>query len=160
MISDFLKKFGWISPSRGNRRTTFAYYKGKKRYFKIIILCHWRKGDSSTDEYILKFSIIFDNLIAIGKPIDKLDKWFHLAHGLGPRYMDIHLPMLSKALYPSFTEFILALRKQEQVLLNHKMEKKQHSTKLSVGQQVKTWLVYAMWSWFSTSCSDCCIFLS
>nr|XP_048337143.1 uncharacterized protein LOC125424291 isoform X2 [Ziziphus jujuba var. spinosa] len=77
-----------------------------------------RKGNSSIDEFIKRFNTLCDNLAAIGKPVEDLDKCFHLSRGLGQKYQDFRLAMLSKQPYPTFTQFVLALRSHEQMLLD------------------------------------------
>lgn len=83
-----------------------------------------KKEDLAVDEYIKRFCSLCDNLAAIGKPINDLDKCIHLSRGLGPKYQDFRLAMSSKAPYPTFTRFVLALRRYEQVFLNNQAETK------------------------------------
>lgn len=73
---------------------------------------------------IKRFCSLCDNLAIIGKPINDLDKCFHLSLYLWPKYQDFRLAILSKATYPTFSQFVLTLKGHEQVLLNNQVEKK------------------------------------
>lgn len=75
------------------------------------------KGSMSLEQYLRTFKGFCDNLTAIGKPLDETIKVFHLARGLGPRYKDFRLAMLSKPPYPSYNQFVLSLQSHEQTLL-------------------------------------------
>ena len=68
-----------------------------------------KKGTRSLDEYLRGFKGICDALAAVRKPISDLDKVFQLAQGLGTKYMDFRVAMLSKSPYPSYNQFVLAL---------------------------------------------------
>ncbi|KAK3230465.1 hypothetical protein Dsin_002346, partial [Dipteronia sinensis] len=68
-----------------------------------------KKGSRSLDEYLRDFKSIYDNLAAIKKPVPDLDKVFQFSYGLGPRYENFRVAMLSKAPYHTFSEFVPAL---------------------------------------------------
>ena len=70
----------------------------------------------SRDEYLRKFKWLYDNLAAIRKPLDETNKVFQLARGLGPKYKDFRMVILSKGPYPSYIQFILSLKSHEQSL--------------------------------------------
>lgn len=76
------------------------------------------------EEYLRDFKSICDNLTAIKKPAPDLDKVFHFSKGLGPRYENFCITMLSKALYPFFNKFVLALQGHEQSVFTQKEEEK------------------------------------
>ncbi|XP_060672183.1 uncharacterized protein LOC132799321 [Ziziphus jujuba] len=82
-----------------------------------------KKGSATLDKYLKNFNSICDNLSAIGKPVNDLDKCFHLSRGLGHTYQDFRLSMLSKPPYPTYMQFVLSLRSHEQVLSNFSGEK-------------------------------------
>lgn len=56
-----------------------------------------------------------DKLAAMKKSIDNLSKVFTLARGLRSKYKDFKTAMLSKAPYPNFNQFVLALKVHEQM---------------------------------------------
>ncbi|KAL6350339.1 hypothetical protein AAG906_004288 [Vitis piasezkii] len=58
-----------------------------------------------------EFKRICDNLAAINKPISDLDKVFQFARGLGPKYQDFRVAMLTNPPYPTFSQFVMALQK-------------------------------------------------
>ena len=64
-----------------------------------------KKGSLSVEEYQRKFKQIYDNLAAINKLVSDLDKVFQLAKGLGPKYQDFQVAMLTKPPYPTFSHF-------------------------------------------------------
>lgn len=74
-----------------------------------------KKGNLSLEEYIKKFKALSDKLAAMKKPLDDITKVFTLARGLGTNYKDFKTTMLSKAPYPTFNQFILALKAHEQM---------------------------------------------
>lgn len=55
-----------------------------------------KKGSLSIDEYLQKLKQTSDNLAAIGKAVLDTDKVFQVAHGLGKKYQDFRLTMLTK----------------------------------------------------------------
>ncbi|XP_012851642.1 PREDICTED: uncharacterized protein LOC105971340 [Erythranthe guttata] len=75
-----------------------------------------KKGSRSLNEYLKEFKWICDNLTAIKKPVSDLDKAFRFAYGLGPKYENFRLVMLTKPPYPAFSQFLLALQGHEQSL--------------------------------------------
>lgn len=76
-----------------------------------------KKDFLSFDEYLKKFKHNHDNFVAIGQPISNIDQVFKLAHGLGPKYQDFRLAMLTKPPYPRFNQLVLSLQGYEQVLI-------------------------------------------
>nr|GMD84145.1 Retrovirus-related Pol polyprotein from transposon RE1 [Ipomoea batatas] len=52
-----------------------------------------KKGSRSLDDYTKEFKSICDNLAAIKKPVDDLDKVFQFARGLGAKYENFRLAM-------------------------------------------------------------------
>ncbi|RVW77775.1 Retrovirus-related Pol polyprotein from transposon RE2 [Vitis vinifera] len=60
-----------------------------------------------------------------GKPVSDLDKVFQLAQGLGTKYMDFRVAMLSKPPYPSYNQFVLALQGHEQMIMTENEENKE-----------------------------------
>lgn len=93
----------------------------KEGHLKIMLM-NLRKGTKSLDDYLKEFKSICDNLASIKKPISDRDKVFQFAHGLGPKYMDFRIAMLTKPPYPSFSQFLLALQSHEQTLITQKEE--------------------------------------
>ncbi|XP_059650359.1 uncharacterized protein LOC132296147 [Cornus florida] len=83
-----------------------------------------KKGSLSITEYIKKFKAICDNFASINKPIPETEKVFKLARGLGPKYQDFRMVMLSKPPYPSFTQFVLSLQNHEQMITEQREEEK------------------------------------
>ncbi|CAJ2640151.1 unnamed protein product [Trifolium pratense] len=75
------------------------------------------KGNLTLDEYIRKFKDICDKLAAIGKPLSDVDKVFQISKGLGIKYKEFKIAVLSKPPYPSFHQFIMSLQNFEQVYL-------------------------------------------
>ena len=57
-----------------------------------------KKDSCSIEEYQKEFKFIYDNLVAISKPVSDLDKVFQFARGLGNQYRDFRTAMLTKAL--------------------------------------------------------------
>nr|CAN66838.1 hypothetical protein VITISV_032723 [Vitis vinifera] len=84
-----------------------------------------KKGKRSLDEYLREFKGICDALIAIRKLVSDLDKVFQLAQGLGTKYMDFWVVMLSKPPYPSYNQFVLALQGREQMIMTENEENKE-----------------------------------
>lgn len=97
----------------------------KKEIFLIDQLIRLKKGNTLIDEYIKTFNFIFDHLTAIRKPIIDPDQYFHLSWGLWPKYQDIRLHMLYNAPYPTYTQFVLALKSHDEVLQNFWTEENQ-----------------------------------
>lgn len=83
-----------------------------------------KKNNLTLEEYTQKFKNLCDSLAAINKPVDDLDKVFNLARGLGPKYQDFRLAMLSKPPYPTFKQFLMALENHEQDLIAQEEETK------------------------------------
>lgn len=54
-----------------------------------------------------KFNHLCDSLAAINKPVDDLDKVFNFVRGLGAKYRDFRLAMLTKPPYPTFKQFLI-----------------------------------------------------
>jgi hypothetical protein len=75
------------------------------------------KGNLSLDEYIRKFKELCHKLTAIGKPVSDVDKVFQISKGLGHKYKEFRIAVLSKPPYPSFNQFIMSLQNFEQVYL-------------------------------------------
>ncbi|KAH0679474.1 hypothetical protein KY284_020559 [Solanum tuberosum] len=67
-------------------------------------------GTKSIDEYIKEFKGICHNLMAIHKPSDEDSKFINFARGLGSNYKTLRTVMLRKAPYPTFNQFVNALR--------------------------------------------------
>jgi hypothetical protein len=76
-----------------------------------------KKGSLSLDDYLKKLKSFCDQLEAMKKPVDDLTKVFHVARGLGPKYQGFKTAMLTKAPYPTYNEFFLALKVHE-VMVN------------------------------------------
>ena len=95
----------------------------KERNLKNMLITV-KKGSQSLDEYLRAFKSICDNLSAIKSPVSDQDKVFQFAHGLGPRYENFRIAMLTKPPYPSFSQFLLALQGYEQSLTAQKEEEK------------------------------------
>lgn len=78
--------------------TTFLVWKAIKdnllsimkeqEIYLIDNLIRLKKEDLLVDKNIKRFCSLCDNLAAISKPINDVDKCFHLSHGLGPKYQD------------------------------------------------------------------------
>ncbi|XP_012856951.1 PREDICTED: uncharacterized protein LOC105976216 [Erythranthe guttata] len=83
-----------------------------------------KKGSRSLNEYLKEFKWICDNLSAIKKPVSDFDKVFRFANGLGPKYENFRLAMLTKPPYPTFSQFVLALQGHEQSLETLRDEEK------------------------------------
>ena len=49
-----------------------------------------KKDSCSIEEYQKEFKFIYDNLVAINKPVSDLDKVFQFARGLGNQYRDFN----------------------------------------------------------------------
>lgn len=67
-------------------------------------------GSKSIEEYIKEFKGIYDSLMAIQKPLDEDSKVINFARGLGSKYKILRTVMLGKAPYPTFNQFVNALR--------------------------------------------------
>ncbi|KAH0745682.1 hypothetical protein KY285_007339 [Solanum tuberosum] len=67
-------------------------------------------GTKSIDEYIKEFKGICDSLVAIHKPMDEDIKVINFARGLGNKYKTFRTVMLGKPPYPTFNQFVTALR--------------------------------------------------
>nr|GLL27111.1 hypothetical protein L195_g010371 [Ipomoea trifida] len=85
-----------------------------------------KKGSRSLDDYTKEFKSICDNLAAIKKPVDDLDKVFQFARGLGAKYENFRLAMVTKPPYPTFNQFLLALQGYEQTIASQKEEEKNY----------------------------------
>ncbi|RVW82493.1 hypothetical protein CK203_046290 [Vitis vinifera] len=72
-----------------------------------------------------EFKGICDALAAVRKPVSDLDKVFQLAQGLGTKYMDFRVAMLSKPPYLSYNQFVLALQGYEQMIMTENEENKE-----------------------------------
>ncbi|KAF2322319.1 hypothetical protein GH714_011220 [Hevea brasiliensis] len=95
----------------------------KERNLKNMLMTI-KKGSRSLEEYLRDFKSISDNLAAIKSPVSDQDKVFQFALGLGPRYENFRIAMLTKPPYPSFSQFLLALQGHEQSLNARKEEEK------------------------------------
>ena len=84
-----------------------------------------KKCTRSLDEYLREFKGICDALAAVRKPVSDLDKVFQLAQGLGTKYMDFRVAMLSKPPYPSYNQFVLALQGHEKIIMIENEENKE-----------------------------------
>ncbi|KAL5781775.1 hypothetical protein ACOSP7_006804 [Xanthoceras sorbifolium] len=84
-----------------------------------------KKRSSSIDEYIRKFKTLCGSLAAINQPVSNIDKVFQLAQGLGSKYQDFCVAMLSKPSYPSLNQFVLSLQSHEDMLKSQREEEKQ-----------------------------------
>lgn len=60
-----------------------------------------------------KFNHLCDSLAAINKPVDDLDKVFNFVRGLGAKYRDFRLAMLTKPPYPTFKQYLTALENHD-----------------------------------------------
>ena len=98
-------------------------YSEKRKKMKNMLITV-KKGSWSLDEYLRAFKSICDNLFAIKSPISDQDKVFQFAHGLGPRYENFRIVMLTKSPYPSYSQFLLALQGYEQSFTAQKEEEK------------------------------------
>ncbi|GAU44375.1 hypothetical protein TSUD_243070 [Trifolium subterraneum] len=85
------------------------------------------KGNLSLDEYIRKFKELCDKLTAIGKPVSDVDKVFQISKGLGHKYKEFRIAVLSKPPYPSFNQFIMSLQNFEQVYLTEEKSDVDHN---------------------------------
>lgn len=85
-----------------------------------------KKGSLSLDDYLKKLKSFCDQLEAMKKPVDDLTKVFHVARGLGPKYQGFKTAMLTKAPYPTYNEFFLALKVHE-VMVNTDIEEEKSS---------------------------------
>ena len=88
-------------------------------------LANLKKGSLSIEEYVWKFKSICDNLAAINKPVPETEKVFQLTCGLGTKYQDFHIEMLTKPPYPSLSQFVLSLQNHEQILNAQQDKEKQ-----------------------------------
>ncbi|XP_070013052.1 uncharacterized protein [Nicotiana sylvestris] len=76
-----------------------------KQQFQTVKL-----GSKSIDEYIKEFKEICDSLMAIHKPLDEDSKVINFARGFGSKYKTLRTVMLGKPPYPTFNQFVNALR--------------------------------------------------
>ncbi|GKV37532.1 hypothetical protein SLEP1_g45554 [Rubroshorea leprosula] len=83
-----------------------------------------RGSNESLEAFLKKFKNTCDSLAAINKPLDDLDKVFHLSRVVGSRYQPYNLVVLSKAPYPTFRQYILGLKNTERDLKAEKEEEK------------------------------------
>ena len=83
-----------------------------------------KKCARSLDEYLREFKGICDSLAVVRKHVNDLGRVFQLAQGLGNKYMDFRVAMLSKPPYPSYNQFVLALQEHEQMVMIEKEEHK------------------------------------
>ncbi|GKV34540.1 hypothetical protein SLEP1_g42906 [Rubroshorea leprosula] len=84
-----------------------------------------KKGDNeSLENFIRKFKGICDSLVAIPKPLDDLDKVFQLSRVVGTRYQPYNLAVLSKAPYPTFSQYSTRLLNNERDIQVAKYETK------------------------------------
>ena len=72
-----------------------------------------KKGSRSLDAYLKDFKSICDKLLVIKKAVSGLDKVFQFAHGLGPKFENFRLAMMTKPPNLSFKQFVLALQRHE-----------------------------------------------
>lgn len=78
----------------------------------------------SLEDYIRKFKCVRDKLATMKKPLDDLTKVLHLVKGLGSRYKDFQTVMLSKSPYPTYNQFVLALKTCDQQLSTNEEKEK------------------------------------
>ncbi|GKV19425.1 hypothetical protein SLEP1_g29686 [Rubroshorea leprosula] len=83
-----------------------------------------RGSNESLEAFLKKFKNTCDSLAAINKPLDDLDKVFHLSRVVGSRYQPYNLAVLSKAPYPTFRQYILGLENTERDLNAEEEEEK------------------------------------
>ncbi|GKV09713.1 hypothetical protein SLEP1_g21170 [Rubroshorea leprosula] len=84
-----------------------------------------KRGDGEPlEEFIRKFKRTCDNLAAIRKPLEDLDKVFQLSRVVGTRLQPYNLAVLSKAPYPTFTQYIASLQNNERDLQSAEQENK------------------------------------
>ena len=88
---------------------------------------HSLTKETPLDEYIRKFKAVCDKLAAIGKPLLDVDKVFQVLKGLGNKYKEFHIVVLSKPLYPSLNQFIMSLQNFEQVYLAEEKSSLDHN---------------------------------
>ncbi|XP_075088534.1 uncharacterized protein LOC142170506 [Nicotiana tabacum] len=69
-----------------------------------------KMGSKTVDEYIKEFKGICDSLTAIHKPLDEDSKVINFAKGLGNKCKTLRTVMLGKPPYPTFPQFVNALR--------------------------------------------------
>lgn len=71
--------------------------------------------------------------------VSHIDKVFQLANGLGAKYQDFRLAMLTKPSYTSFNDFVMSLEGHELSLLSQAEEEKQYleQTQAYFGQRVR-----------------------
>ncbi|GKV12100.1 hypothetical protein SLEP1_g23295 [Rubroshorea leprosula] len=75
-----------------------------------------RGSNESLEDFLKKFKSTCDNLTAIRKPLDDLDKVFQLSRVVGSRYQSYNLAVLLKPPYPTFRQYILGLQNTERDL--------------------------------------------
>ena len=74
------------------------------------MLVNIKMGSRSVEEYLKEFKMICDNLVAIKKLVSDMEKVFQFVCGLGQKYDNFHLAMITKPPYPSFNQFVLAFQ--------------------------------------------------
>ena len=72
-----------------------------------------KKGSWSLEKYLRDLKNICDNFFAIKKPISYQDKVFKFAHGLEEMHEIFLLAILTKLLYPYFSQFMLLFQGYE-----------------------------------------------
>lgn len=85
-----------------------------------------KKGIHTVDEYVQAFKKISDDLTAIQSLVNDKDKVFYLSSGLGSQYESFVTSMLSKPPYPTYSQFVIALRSHE--LRNQCFAKEKHQS--------------------------------
>ncbi|GKV27558.1 hypothetical protein SLEP1_g36720 [Rubroshorea leprosula] len=83
-----------------------------------------REDNESLEDFIRKFKGVCDRLAAIRKPLDDLDKVFHLSRVVGTRFQSYNLAVLSKAPYPTFNQYIAGLQNNDRDLQVAEQESK------------------------------------
>ncbi|GKV22134.1 hypothetical protein SLEP1_g32026 [Rubroshorea leprosula] len=75
-----------------------------------------RSDGESLEDFEKKFKNTRDQLAAIRKPLDDLDKVFQLSRVVESRYQPYNLAVLSKAPYPTFNQYTTGLQNNERDL--------------------------------------------
>ncbi|GKU95007.1 hypothetical protein SLEP1_g8425 [Rubroshorea leprosula] len=83
-----------------------------------------RSDGESLEDFVRKFKNTCDQLAAIRKPLDDLDKVFQLSRVVGSRYQPYNLAVLSKAPYPTFNQYTTGLQNNERDLQAAEQENK------------------------------------
>ena len=94
------------------RGVAFTNTVKKEAYLKDM-MSTYTKDFLSLDEYLRKLKNISENFLAINKPMTDLDKVYDLADGLGPKYKDFQMAMITNPPYLTFNYFVLALQGHE-----------------------------------------------